>query len=183
MTDRAKRYRAHRNPPPAPKRCNFCASRKNVDIDHVTGNESDDHPDNKMWLCRPCNTTKGITQSRNRIGVRTAQFNPAKPATFAQFKIAAAVLLGLVAGDVAKATALIRATPAETRTRYAERIEKAREKNPVPTYAQYAHGVSIHQRKAYDEGGAIIHATPASLRHKYALQIARTKRQRGEIPF
>jgi hypothetical protein len=214
ITDRAKRYRANRNPPPGRKLCAFCASRQNVDIDHVSGDESDDAPENLMYLCRPCNTRKGITQARNRIGVRTQQYNPQRVPTFAQFKHHAAVLLGVAKGDAGQATAAIRATPPATRAKFAEQIEAANpfksdaqrrkffamaargeisqatlkkfEKgNPAaPTYAQYAHGVSIHQRGAHDEGGAIIHATPPALRSRYARQIARTKRQRrGEVPF
>lgn len=180
ITDRAKRYRANRNPPPGPKRCAFCASRQNVDIDHVTGDESDDAPENLMYLCRPCNTRKGITQARNRIGVRTQQYNPQRVPTFAQFKQSAAVLLGIAPGDAGEATAAIRAIPPKTRATYAAKIAA----NPAPTYAQYAHGVSIHQRGAHDEGGVIIHATPPALRSRYARQIARTKRQRhGEVPF
>jgi hypothetical protein len=84
ITDRAKRYRANSNPPPGPRRCTFCASRKNVDIDHVSGNEFDDSPENKMYLCRSCNTRKGITQARHRIGTRTRQYNPFRVPTFAQ---------------------------------------------------------------------------------------------------
>lgn len=80
ITDRAKRYRANRNPPPGRKICNFCGRRKNIDVDHVTGNESDDTPANKIFLCRSCNTRKGITQARNRIGVRTRQYNPVEAA-------------------------------------------------------------------------------------------------------
>ena len=214
ITDRAKRYRAHRNPPPGRKICNFCASRQNVDIDHVTGDESDDDPANKIYLCRPCNTRKGIVQARNRIGSRTRQYNPFRVPTFSQFKAHAATLLGVGPGDPAEATAAIHATPPEKRAAYAAQIEAAnpfkseaqRRKffamaergeisqatlrkfergNPAaPTFAQYAYGVSIHKRKAFDEGGAIIHATPAALRHRYAQQIARTKAQRrGEVPF
>jgi hypothetical protein len=182
ITDRAKRYRANRNPPPGPKRCNFCASRQNVDIDHVTGDETDEAPENLMYLCRPCNTRKGITQARNRIGMRTRQYNPEKRHSFTQFVHDARVLLGLTPGDVGEATEAVRATPPEKRAEYAAKIEAA---NPAPTYAQYVHGVSIHQRGAHDEGGAIIHATPPELRSRYAQQIARTKRQRrgGAVPF
>ncbi len=182
ITDRAKRYRANRNPPPGKKLCNFCASRKNIDIDHVTGNESDDSPENKMYLCRACNTRKGITQARNRIGVRTRQYNPFKIPTFTQFKHHAAVLLGVEKGDVAESTHAVRSTPPEKRAAYAEKI--AANPNP-PTYAQYAHGVSVHQRGAHDEGGAIIHATPPELRSKYARKIAAGKRRakREEVPF
>lgn len=133
ITDRAKRYRANRNPPPGPRRCTFCASRQNVDVDHITGHESDDSPENKMYLCRPCNTLKGITQARNRIGTRTRQYNPLKVPSFAEFKHHAAVLLGLASGDAAAATAAIRATPPEKRAEYSGRIEKA---NPFRSDAQ-----------------------------------------------
>ena len=133
MTDRAQRYRAHKNPPPAPKRCNFCAGRKNIDIDHVTGDESDNEPANKIWLCRPCNTRKGITQARNHIGVRTRQYNPNRRPTFAQFRNAAAVLLGVEPGDVGEATDIVYQTPPATRTTYADRIEAA---NPFRSDAQ-----------------------------------------------
>jgi len=76
----------------------------------------------------------------------------------------------------------VRSTPPQKRAAYGEKLAA----NPKPpTYAQYAHGVSIHQRGAHDEGGAIIHATPAALRSQYARKIAATKRRRGaeEVPF
>lgn len=135
ITDRAKRYRANRNPPPGPRRCNFCVSRKNIDVDHVTGDEADEAPENLMYLCRRCNTAKGITQARNRIGVRTRQFNPhiIKIPTFAEFKHSAAVLLGVEAGDVGRATDTVRAIPPERRTAYADKIEAA---NPFKSEAQ-----------------------------------------------
>ena len=208
ITDRAKRYRAQRNAPPGRKICNFCAQRENVDIDHVTGDESDGEPENLMYLCRPCNTRKGITQARNRIGSRTRQYNPMKVPTFAQFKQHAAALLGIGPGDPAAATAAIRATPPETRAGYAAKIEAAnpfkseaqrqkffamaargeisqatlnkfRRGNPAaPTYEQYLHGVMEHKRGSHDAGGAIIHATPKAIRREYAARIAETKRQR-----
>jgi hypothetical protein len=216
ITDRAKRYRANRNPPPGPRRCAFCASRQNIDIDHITGDESDQDPENLMYLCRPCNTRKGITQARNRIGVRTRQYNPqGRAPTLSQFRSAAGILLGVRAGDVGTATELVRRTPPAKRAEYSAKIEAANpfksdaqrrkffamaergeisqatlkkfgQDNPAaPTYAQYARAVSIHQRDAHDEGGAIIHATPPELRHQYAQQIARTKSKRRatEVPF
>lgn len=176
ITDRAKRYRANRNPPPGPRRCNFCSSRKNVDVDHIDGNEANDEPENKMFLCRPCNVAKAIVQVRNRIGIRTNQYNPQRVPTFSQFQRHARVLLGMETGDAAQSTAAILATPPKTRAKYAEWMQK----NPaLPTYAQYARAVSIHQREAHDEGGAIIHATPPALRHRYAMKIAATKKKRG----
>jgi hypothetical protein len=212
ITDRAKRYRAQRNRPPGAKRCNFCTSRRNVGIDHITGDESDGEPANLIFLCKSCNTAKGIVQARNKIGVRTRQYNPAR-STFEKFKHAAAILVGKLKGDAAAATHYIRGTAPEKRAEYAEqmaarnpfRSEAQRRKfyamaargeispatvakweretppgvlNP-PTFAQYAHGVSVHSRTAHDEGGAIIHATPPALRSRYARRIAQVKRERG----
>ena len=183
ITDRAKRYRANRQAPAGPRRCNFCASRQNVDIDHITGDEADDEPENLMYLCRPCNTRKGITQARNRIGTRTRQYNPQRGASFAQFRNAALVLIGAEPGDPGIATAAIRATSPATRLKYSERIA-AEMRNPTPTFQQYARAVAIHQRGGHDEGGVIIHATPPAVRSRYASQIADIKRERrGSVPF
>lgn len=176
ITDRAKRYRAQKTKPNGPKRCNFCGSRKNVDIDHVSGDESDMETENLMWLCRACNTTKGIIQARNRVGVRTLQYNPEPRPTLAKFKHAAAILLGRIKGDVAAATAYVRGILPEKR---AEFSAKMADENPAPTFGQYSHGVSIHRRGARDEGGEIIHATPAALRTRYAKKIAAIKKERG----
>lgn len=181
ITDRAKRYRANRVALPGPKRCTFCGSKKNIDVDHIFGDESDGEIENLMYLCRSCNVRKAITQARNRIGVRTAQFNPEPKTSFREFQHSAAVLLGLRRGSAAQATALIRATSPEKRAEYAARIAR----NPGPSdFRQYVHGVVTHQRGAHDEGGRIIHATPPELRSEYARQIAGIKaRRRGEVPF
>jgi hypothetical protein len=133
ITDRAKRYRANKLKPAGPKRCSFCASRQNIDVDHITGNESDEDPGNLMYLCRSCNTTKGIVQAKNRIGVRTRQYNPEKAVTWTEFKHAAEVLLGVVPGDVGKATETVRAATPPERERFADKIEAA---NPFKSEAQ-----------------------------------------------
>lgn len=133
LTDRAKRYRANRNAPPGPRRCNFCTSRKNVDIDHISGDESDDEPENLMYLCRPCNTLKGFQQARNKIGVRTRQYNPEPRPTLEKFKHAAAILLGKIKGSVAQATAYIRSVAPEKRAEFAGDLA---ERNPFRSAAQ-----------------------------------------------
>jgi len=208
ITDRAKRYRAQKNVPAGKNRCTFCASGSNTVIDHVNGNESDGKPENLMRLCKSCNTRKGLTQARHRVGIRTRQYNPARIPTFRQFHQAASVLLGVIPGNVAQATQTVLQTPPETRERYADKIEavnpfksdaqrrkffamaargeiapavlkKFMQHNPAaPTFAQYAHGVSIHQRGTHDEGGVIIHATPPELRKTYARKIAQIKQER-----
>jgi hypothetical protein len=191
ISDRAKRYRAHRNPPPGPRICNFCADDRSIDIDHISGNEADDEDDNKMWLCRSCNTSKGVQQARARVGLRTVQFNPQKSApAFSEFRTAAAILTGKAPGNVARATEVIRSTSPARRRQFAQRIARQR-RNPAPTFEQYVHAVIGHQRGAHDEGGKVIHATPPALRSQYAREIASVKRQRGtgrraapeEVPF
>jgi hypothetical protein len=180
ITDRAKRYRAQRNRPAGPKRCTVCSSRRNVDIDHISGDESDGEPENLMWLCRPCNVRKAILQQRNRIGVRTRQYNPQRAPGFKEFRNAGMILTGLAPGNVAEATAVIYQTPPAKRLEYAERNAQ----NPVPTFKQYAFATSIHRRGAHDEGGEIIHATPPEIRSRYAKRIAEIKRGRmGSVPF
>ncbi len=134
ITDRAKRYRANKNPPPGPRRCNFCTSRQNVDIDHVTGDETDGTPRNLIYLCRKCNGRKGVQQARNRIGVRTRQYNPAQGArTLTGFRNAAAVLIGEQAGDVCEATAVIYNTSPDKRARFASELAG---RNPFKSEAQ-----------------------------------------------
>lgn len=177
ITDRAKRYRANRIKPAGRKLCNFCASKKNIDVDHITGDEADGEPENLMYLCRPCNTIKGLVQKRNRIGARTRQFNPAPagPITFSRFRHAAAILTDQIAGDAKAATLLIHQTPQKKRQEFAERIEREAAKNPPPTFGQYVHAAAMHQRGRKDEGGKVIHATPKALRSQYARKIARIK--------
>ena len=65
---------------------------------------------------------------------------------------------------------------------------RTRQYNPagdkVPTFQQYAWGVSNHERGAHDEGGAIIHATPRSKRIEYARRIAAIKASHKQsVPF
>jgi hypothetical protein len=180
ITDRGKRYRANRNPPPGPRACNFCGKTKNVDVDHINGNEADDSPENKMHLCRSCNTSKGVVQKRANIGVRTRQYNPTAPpiTTKTEWIHSAEVLLGLKRGDVRHHTERIRNTSPAKRASFTGAI------NPEPTFGQYKAAVQMHTRHAHDEGGKIIHATSPETRSMYARAIAEIKRQRrGEVPF
>ena len=133
LTDRAKRYRAKRNAPPGPRICNFCTSRQNVDIDHIDGDESDGDVFNLMYLCRRCNGKKAYVQKRNRIGIRTQQYNPDERRTLEGFKHAARVLLGEVPGDAARATRYIQGITPEKRAAYAETL---RARNPFKSEAQ-----------------------------------------------
>jgi hypothetical protein len=132
ITDRAKRYRAQKNRPNGPRICCFCGSRENMDVDHIWGDESDDSPENLMWLCRSCNTRKGVVQARNRIGVRTRQYNPGGDrVTFAEFKKAARIVLGIEPGNVAQATATVSSATPQQRATFAQKLAEARKNNPL----------------------------------------------------
>lgn len=129
ITDRAKRYRAHatENRPPAPKRCGFCGGSRNIDIDHIYGDESDGAPDNLMWLCRGCNTAKAARMRAVGIGKLTRQYNPKKggggsrTAQLAAYGAAIKVMRGQFEGDIGKALQTIRSTSPDLRSAYTAR--------------------------------------------------------------
>jgi hypothetical protein len=185
ISDRAKRYRANRNPPAGPRRCAFCAKSGKLDIDHIDGDEANGHAWNPQYLCRSCNTKKGVVQTKAGEGRRTVQMNPAPVPTFRQYVDAVRILRGDVAGNARKAARTLQATLQAKREEFAGRIAQAKNPEPhTPTYAQYAYAVSIHRRGARDEGGKIIHATPPDIRSKYARRIAAGKRRKAsEVPF
>lgn len=117
--------------------------------------------------------------------------NPASSA--AEWRHAVAVLRGDIAGSPRQAVRAVRSTPLSRRLAYLRSVT-ARPNPPyaggVPTFGQYAWGVSQHQKGKYigsvggvpkfdegahDEGGAIIRATPETVRRKYAARIADIK--------
>jgi hypothetical protein len=76
-TDRAKRYAANRHVTDDPKGgCLFCGSKRNLGVDHISGDESDGHPSNLAYLCKSCNTRKGAAFKKAGIGRLTHQYNP-----------------------------------------------------------------------------------------------------------
>lgn len=97
ITDRAKRYRASANPPPGPRQCHYCGTKRNVEVEHVDGFEANTEPENLTWACRACNTRKGIVFRNAGFGRRTRQFNP-----HYSFSAAAAGLAGRRAGARAR---------------------------------------------------------------------------------
>jgi hypothetical protein len=182
ITDRAKRYRAQRNRPAGPKRCGFCASRENIDVDHIEGDEDDGEPENLMYLCRPCNTAKGITQARNRIGRRTAQYNPGKPRLHT-----ADTLNQMISKLHTKAFKAFPSSPVQKEIQ-AEiaRLEEMRRKLKAeknPTFAQYVNAAQVLTgRSAGDARAATatIRATPAAKRQAYTDRIERANPFRSE---
>ncbi len=75
-TDRAKRYAANRTIGESPKLgCLYCGSKKNLTVDHISGDESDPDPRNLAWACKSCNTRKGSAFKKAGIGRPTEQYN------------------------------------------------------------------------------------------------------------
>jgi len=70
-----------------------------------------------------------------------------------------------------RAIARIQATPPAARAKYARALRRIVNPEPVPSYEQYAYGVSIHSKGEHDAGGAIIHATPPAKRREYARRL------------
>lgn len=128
ITDRAKRYRANRTPPPLPRRCNYCGKQAaRLDIDHVDGNESNSNPANLIWACRSCNTRKGVVFRNSGTGTRTRQFNPAKPSSGAkslgQWMQAVLAMRGESSTmSLPAAVAMVQATPTARRSEFAAEI-------------------------------------------------------------
>jgi hypothetical protein len=95
--------------------------------------------------------------------------NPAALAARTAAQYAAAVvdlLAGTTKTAVQHGIRIVTGTKPAKRAEYAQQLRRT---NPekVPTFEQYAYAVSIHEKGAYDEGGAIIHSTPPAKRSEY----------------
>lgn len=124
ITDRAKRYRAQACAPAGPRQCALCPSRRFLVVDHRDGDESNGARSNLRWLCKSCNTRLGKRDAREGRGVRTRQYNPADTgaAGLGEYVSALRILKGEMAGDFDKARAVIHATSASARSRFAREI-------------------------------------------------------------
>jgi len=122
VTDRAHRYRANRLAPLGSKVCALCGSRQNLTVDHKDGHPDHTTRSNLRWLCKSCNTARGIWMRDHGRGRLTHQYNPAKgePPTYEQY--AWAVSQQQHSGEHGEAGAIIHATPKELRSEYARRI-------------------------------------------------------------
>lgn len=160
VTDRAKRYRANtdENRPPDPRICGFCGSDVNVEVDHIDGNEAHGEPENLMWLCRACNTTKGAVMRRAGLGVITAQYNPSAGAGgIDAWTQAADVLRGLRPGSVGRAARIVRSTPPSRRRQFAARLHQ----NPgAETVEDFAAGLEALDRGRPDVLILLLDGTP-----------------------
>jgi hypothetical protein len=131
ITDRALRYRANNNPPPGPHQCCLCGKKRNVEIGHVNGHEEDTSPINLFWNCRSCNVRCGNTLRRTGLGRLTRQYNPpaAGAENLGQWMNAGMSMKGEGGTmPVADAVAMIRATTAAQRSRFAQEIWDRRRK-------------------------------------------------------
>lgn len=124
VTDRALRYRANATPPPGARQCCLCGGKKTVEVGHVNGHEEDSDPRNLFWTCRSCNVKSANTMRKAGIGRLTRQFNPQGGAqTLGAWMNAISSIKG-EGGTMAipEAVALIHATPAADRSRFAREI-------------------------------------------------------------
>lgn len=127
ITDRAKRYRANQCPPPGPRQCAYCGARRNVEVEHVSGDEADSSPANLLWACRSCNTAKGAAFKRAGLGTLTRQFNPKPKASagarsLGQWLQAVMSVKGQGSMKIRDAVNMIRATPPARRSEFASEI-------------------------------------------------------------
>jgi hypothetical protein len=132
VTDRAHRYRANALAPSGPKVCAWCGSRENITVDHKDGWPDHTRRSNLQYLCKSCNTAKGIAFKEAGRGRPTKQYNPAskEPPTFQQYAWAVSQQTGreyvkgrgFTEGDYGEAGAIIHATPKSLRSEYAARI-------------------------------------------------------------
>lgn len=77
-TGRKHRYRANACPPPGPRICAFCGSRRNIEVGHVNGREEDNSPANLIWTCRVDNVLCANAMRAAGEGRLTHQYNPTK---------------------------------------------------------------------------------------------------------
>jgi hypothetical protein len=143
ITDRAKRYRANSAAcrPAGPKVCTYCKSRRNVEVHHRDGNESNGAKKNLGWACRRCNTALGAAFKRAGLGKRTRQYNGRKTKghtpEFTQYGWAIGMICrkadqrkGLCSPSsdpkVLEAVEIIRSTPADKRREYSRRAAASR---------------------------------------------------------
>jgi hypothetical protein len=127
ITDRAKRYRAQKNVP-GPKRCVICNGNRDLQVMHLSGDESDGEPKNLAYGCRSCNGKLSAAWQRLGSPIRTRQYNPSSGSVPSLGQYAWAVAHHK-RGAHDEGGVIIHATPRSKRIEYAQRfadIKKAR---------------------------------------------------------
>ena len=109
--------------------CAFCGSSRNVEVGHLDGHEENTAPENLIWNCRACNTRLGVVYKRLGLGRRTRQYNPAAQGATSLGQWLTAVMSMKGESDqmtVPAAVEMIRATPPERRSQFAQEIWRKR---------------------------------------------------------
>jgi hypothetical protein len=136
VTDRALRYRANANPPPGPRICAICGSKRNVEIGHADGHEEHGEAANLLFTCRSCNVRCANTLRRAGIGRLTRQYNPATKgaATLGEWLTAVMSMKGeSSAMSLHAAIEMVRATPPELRSEFAQEVWSRRRQHYGPS--------------------------------------------------
>jgi hypothetical protein len=143
ITDRAKRYRAQQDVQ-GPRRCVLCNGKSDLQVMHLSGDESDGEKRNLAYGCRSCNGKLSAAFKKIGAGVKTRQYNPAAGVpTYEQYKWAVSHGSrhywekgeGWVPGEHDDAGSIIHATPRAKRIEYAKRIaanRRRRKRTSVP---------------------------------------------------
>jgi hypothetical protein len=129
VSDRAQRYRANRAVSSAEKRCAYCGNPQAGDVEHVDGDESNNHAFNLVRACRSCNVLKGKVFTRSGIGVRTVQMNPSGRGItdYRQYLTVIGALKGRnSAMSLKSAIALMHNTPSSRRSEFQRQIWQVR---------------------------------------------------------
>ena len=98
---------------------------------HLDGREEHNHPANLLLVCRSCNARAGAALRRAGLGRLTRQYNPspAGAQTLAEWVQAARTATGQLHGKempLARAVAIVQATPPSRRTAFAKQIWEIR---------------------------------------------------------
>src|SRR3990172_11487374 len=128
VTDRRLRQRANECRP-AGEHCLWCGVPEKLMVAHIDGNESNGSPQNLGPTCRSCNVTIVHVMKRAGIGRRTRQYNPRGTGAQNLGQWMAAVMSMRGESDqmtVSDAVAIIHATPASNRSRFAREIWRLR---------------------------------------------------------
>lgn len=119
--------------PPGERRCCLCGATRTVEVGHVDGDERNTARHNLVWTCRSCNVLSANTLRRAGLGRKTRQYNPGSARnpegakTLAQWLTAVQSMKGASSEmPVEAAVAMIHATPAERRSRFAKEIWRKR---------------------------------------------------------
>ena len=98
-------------------------------VDHIDGDEWNDAPENLRWLCKSCNTRRGIAMARAGQGRKTRQYNPGADNPGAE-NLAQYVQAAMIhrRGERDEGGRIIHETPKSKRQEFAAEIWRRRRK-------------------------------------------------------